>query len=256
MKIFDCFMEHTIDILYILSAFYKNVYITKPKTSRYANSEKYVVCEGFLFDNSSLFFPQLRLCLDNAVRNILTIQRFLTIQIPINFMNRVEEYNAIVGQQQLENIHQTLLLIQANKNDKLEHLIQTNVKKCISWCVSHNVPYQEQGAGNLRFAPTAHLTASYAGFMERSSKTQSSIPCLNASRLYAPEAQDPSLTVLDAQCQPATVELRPPPGFERRREPAVCAFVDRNAVRCDAVAKPYLNTERKGVVGVPTSSAI
>ena len=45
---------------------------------------------------------------------------------------------------------------------------------------------------------------------------------MDASRPYAPTAQDPSLTVkqeVDAQYQPATVELRPPPGFERRREP-------------------------------------
>ena len=53
LKIFDCFMEHTVDILYILSAFYETVYITKPKTSRYANSEKYLVCKNFLlFDDS------------------------------------------------------------------------------------------------------------------------------------------------------------------------------------------------------------
>jgi 23S rRNA U2552 (ribose-2'-O)-methylase RlmE/FtsJ len=198
LKIFDCFMAHTVDLLYILSAFYKNVYITKPKTSRYANSEKYVVCEGFLFDNSSLFFPQLRLCLDNAVRNILTIQRFLTIPIPINFTNRIEEYNAIVGQQQLENIHQTLLLIQANKNDKLEHLIQTNVKKCISWCVAHNVPHQEGTYGSLPNPPLREQ----GGCIAPSSHPQFYGDAVNRGSI-----------------PPAVIELRPPPGFEIRREP-------------------------------------
>ena len=37
LKIFDCFMQHTIDLLYILSSFYEKVYIMKPYTSRYAN---------------------------------------------------------------------------------------------------------------------------------------------------------------------------------------------------------------------------
>jgi len=48
LKVFDCFMEQTIDILYILSCFYEKVYFTKPLTSRYANSEKYIVCKNFL----------------------------------------------------------------------------------------------------------------------------------------------------------------------------------------------------------------
>jgi 23S rRNA U2552 (ribose-2'-O)-methylase RlmE/FtsJ len=59
LKIFDCFMEHSVDILYILSSFYDKVYIIKPQTSRYANSEKYIVCKDFLFDTSEHFFPFL-----------------------------------------------------------------------------------------------------------------------------------------------------------------------------------------------------
>jgi 23S rRNA U2552 (ribose-2'-O)-methylase RlmE/FtsJ len=49
LKIFDCFMQHTIDLLYLLSSFYDKVYITKPQTSRFANSERYIVCKKFLF---------------------------------------------------------------------------------------------------------------------------------------------------------------------------------------------------------------
>ena len=56
LKIFDCFMQHTIDLLYILSAFYEKVYIVKPNTSRYANSEKYIVCKKiFIFISSFLY---------------------------------------------------------------------------------------------------------------------------------------------------------------------------------------------------------
>ena len=44
LKFFDTFMKPSMDILYILAAFYENIHIIKPQTSRYANSEKYVVC--------------------------------------------------------------------------------------------------------------------------------------------------------------------------------------------------------------------
>jgi len=47
LKVFDIFSNATVDVLYLLSSLYKEVYIMKPKTSRYANSEKYVVCKHF-----------------------------------------------------------------------------------------------------------------------------------------------------------------------------------------------------------------
>jgi 23S rRNA U2552 (ribose-2'-O)-methylase RlmE/FtsJ len=142
LKIFDCFMEHTIDILYILSAFYKSVYITKPNTSRYANSEKYVVCKNFLFTNVNAFLPGLRACLLNTINCPTNIHRFLKCPISSCFINRIEEYNAISGQQQLEHIQQTITLMENKHNgDKIDNLIRTNVQKCSNWCISHDVPY-------------------------------------------------------------------------------------------------------------------
>ena len=47
LKIFDMATNFTVDILSILAYCYENVSIIKPKTSRIASSEKYVVCIGF-----------------------------------------------------------------------------------------------------------------------------------------------------------------------------------------------------------------
>ena len=46
-KIFDISTPFTIQLLYILYKSYDNLSITKPYTSRMANSEKYVICRGF-----------------------------------------------------------------------------------------------------------------------------------------------------------------------------------------------------------------
>jgi 23S rRNA U2552 (ribose-2'-O)-methylase RlmE/FtsJ len=132
LKVFDCFMEHTVDILFILSAFYKNVYITKPKTSRYANSEKYIVCKNFILSNDSAVFPYLTMAFQKMVNQSFssvkyksettcsndldkckkTIHRFIKIPIPSFFYYKIEEYNSIFCQQQIENIHQTIILIE------------------------------------------------------------------------------------------------------------------------------------------------
>ena len=143
LKVFDCFMQHTLDILAILSSFYEKVYITKPQTSRYANSEKYVVCKGF-FGNVGEFMPTIRTAFKELVdpcNRDTSVLRFLSVPLSLLFLNKMEEFNAIFGQQQIENIHHTLLLIDNRKHDKIENLIKLNVQRCIHWCTKYNIPY-------------------------------------------------------------------------------------------------------------------
>ena len=143
LKIFDAFMQHSIDILFILSSFYEKTYIIKPQTSRYANSEKYVVCKNFLFGSVDSHYPILHRTFEKMMASPEKyVHRFMTIPIPLHFVTRLEEYNAIFGQQQIENIHYTISLIKnKNRQDKIENLVKTNVQKCIAWCIKYNVPF-------------------------------------------------------------------------------------------------------------------
>jgi 23S rRNA U2552 (ribose-2'-O)-methylase RlmE/FtsJ len=147
LKIFDCFMQHTLDILCILSSFYDKVFVTKPNSSRYANSERYIVCKGFLFPSCENFFPFIhrafqKMVMPTSTKTVKYIRRFLNTPIPLCFVNKMEEYNAILGQQQIENIHQTILLIDNRHNqDKIDALIHANIQKCMQWCVKHGLPH-------------------------------------------------------------------------------------------------------------------
>jgi 23S rRNA U2552 (ribose-2'-O)-methylase RlmE/FtsJ len=144
LKIFDCFMQHTLDVLAILSSFYEKVYITKPQTSRYANSEKYIVCKGFLFSQSNRnnFIPFIRSAFEKMIDPLnaqYEIIRFLSVPLSNYFISRIEELNAIFGQQQIENIHFTISLIDSKtRGEKLNTLIKANVEKCMLWCSKHN----------------------------------------------------------------------------------------------------------------------
>ena len=142
LKIFDCFMQHTIDILYILSSFYEKVYIMKPQTSRYANSEKYIVCIGFLYDNHDMFYNYLMNSFEKMLDTEKNTLRFLNIDISYLFIKKMEEYNAIFGQKQIQNIHYTLSLMETKtKLDKIEMLIKTNIQKSTDWCIKYNIPH-------------------------------------------------------------------------------------------------------------------
>ena len=142
LKIFDCFMNHTVDLLYILSSFYQDVYITKPNTSRYANSEKYIVCKKFIFTSNVGFVAKLTSCFVDVLNSNTPIYRFLNYPIASHFINKIEEFNAIFGRQQIDNIQQTISLIDSkNNHDKIESYIRNNIQKCTNWCITHNIPH-------------------------------------------------------------------------------------------------------------------
>ena len=142
LKMFDCFMAHTLDIMALLSSFYEKVYITKPQTSRYANSEKYIVCKNFLGVEINIVYPHLRSAFEKMLTSEENVFRLLCIPLPLLFTTKMEEYNAIFGQQQIENIHYTLSLMDCkNQSDKLASLMKSNVKKSTDWCVRYNVVY-------------------------------------------------------------------------------------------------------------------
>ena len=126
------------NILYLLSTMYKRVFIIKPNTSRLANSEKYIVCKFFkgncshLIDNIMDEYPKLK--------EYPHISSILNNDLDYYYINKIEEYNAILGQQQIENINSTISLFTCkNKNEKIETLKKNFIQKCVHWCEKHNI---------------------------------------------------------------------------------------------------------------------
>jgi 23S rRNA U2552 (ribose-2'-O)-methylase RlmE/FtsJ len=144
LKMFDIFTEPTIELLFILSCIYKKVYVSKPHTSRCANSEKYIICKNFILDDVSHIIPKLLLNYDNLNDAALNLTKIINIEVPYLFINKVEEINAIFGQQQIENICHTINLIENHKPEKLETFKKTNISKCINWCHKHQLPYNKK----------------------------------------------------------------------------------------------------------------
>ncbi len=142
LKIFDIFTKTTSDIIYLLSTLYKQVFILKPNTSRLANSEKYIICKFFKGDKSRIMNHIIREY--PKMKTITHISSILNFELDYYYSNKIEEYNAIFGQQQIENINSTLTLFSCkNKNDKIESLKKNFVQKCIQWCEKYNIPYNK-----------------------------------------------------------------------------------------------------------------
>ena len=150
LKIFDIFRRPTAELIYLLTSLYNSVSICKPKTSRFANSEKYVICKGFKLENSVHFFEKFRLCLSQMSEN-KNVNSIFNFEIPISFIKEIEEINCIFGKKQLNTIHSTLMMIQEKRVEKIEKSTNINIEKCIQWCVNNNIPYQSRYKQNNIF---------------------------------------------------------------------------------------------------------
>jgi hypothetical protein len=153
LKIFDVFHKATVDIIYILSYYYDHVSIMKPYTSRIANSEKYVICQGFKITDSTQIIQQFANIFDSIQKsssgeeggNVLS--SLLPFEHDLYFLNKIEDMNAMVSFQQIENITSTLSIITNHRNsEKLEQYKRANVNKCIAWCEKYEIPHNAHHA--------------------------------------------------------------------------------------------------------------
>ena len=90
------------------------MYFYKPQTSRSGNSEKYIICKNFLVKDSKDLVFSMHVII-NLFKNIDVPKRFLNFKIPYKFITAVQEFNAILGQSQIETISYTLNLINSKK---------------------------------------------------------------------------------------------------------------------------------------------
>lgn len=140
LKIFDSFSMNIIQMLYMLNSLYEKVYIVKPNTSRYANSERYIVCKYFkLTDSSHLFYPLLNNI--SQINNYDYITSIYDEKLNYYFLIKMEEINSVIGQQQIEYINSTIELIENKDPEKLNKLMKTNIQKCVNWCIKYKIPH-------------------------------------------------------------------------------------------------------------------
>lgn len=139
LKMYDTFTRFSLDLLYLLSNLYEQIYFIKPNTSRIANSEKYIVCKGFHNINTFEIVKKFYKILST---NASIIGSLFNFELPYYFTNKIEEYNSILGQQQIDSIVSTIYLIDnTNKYDKIENMKKKNIQKCITWCQKYDIPY-------------------------------------------------------------------------------------------------------------------
>jgi 23S rRNA U2552 (ribose-2'-O)-methylase RlmE/FtsJ len=139
IKVYDMFNMYTLHIISILRKAFKSVFITKPLTSRPANSEKYIVCCGFDVDIGKAYIDELRNICNNTYNAFTTDDKTL---------NDVVMYNTYATSRQVVYIQKTIDTIEyldsatpQERNIHINETIECNKHICLEWCKKYDVPF-------------------------------------------------------------------------------------------------------------------
>lgn len=142
-KLFDTYSKVSKFFIYLLCSLYKTVLVHKPVTSRPANSEKYIVCKGFLgiteeYLNRLFLIINLWNLIEGKGGYIKTI---FSGDIPEEINNKIDELNTIHYNEQKKSIERTINLIRKKPNlTSLNDIIASQVIHARKWCNRYEVP--------------------------------------------------------------------------------------------------------------------
>jgi 23S rRNA U2552 (ribose-2'-O)-methylase RlmE/FtsJ len=132
IKFFDIFYYNSIQLLYILNLFYDKIEIVKPHTSRSSNSEKYIVCSGFISSNI-----KKNNFIINMLKDYIIKERKINIYVPMTFILDVYRFNKIFVDNQIINIKNTIDIIDNPKN--MQSIMFENLNNAKNWYNKYNI---------------------------------------------------------------------------------------------------------------------
>lgn len=149
-KFFDLFSDMTIKMLFLLKNCYKELKIFKPFTSRPANSEKYIICSGFIGINQD-YLNKLYCVVklwerleDSRNSEYIVISIFdKDFNVPNDFLTQIYNFNIKNSNNQIKNIKETLELINIYNKTYYKNIVSKLIKNqkniAILWCKKNDI---------------------------------------------------------------------------------------------------------------------
>jgi len=141
LKMFESFTKITVKILYILSSLYEEVYLYKPYFSRVSNSEKYVVCKGFRYEQKKdknlldVLYNDLEKILKQFDTDKYIVDIFPDLEVNEIFLNKIRLINIEIANKQQVMINRIVSYIKENNyfGDKYHKYLETHNKSIEYW---------------------------------------------------------------------------------------------------------------------------
>ena len=110
IKFFDTFTDTSLDLMWLLANFFKELYIYKPYTSRPTNSEKYIICKGFLGISTDLQNDLVSIFSEINSSKCMSFRLFNNHEIPDRFKNTIFLVNQTILNGQCHFLQEAITL--------------------------------------------------------------------------------------------------------------------------------------------------
>ena len=147
LKIYDIFHENTLKTISFIKKFYKNIYIVKPLSSRPANSEKYLVCVGFIEPSETDVNMLGNLIQNYNDKNVKVF--FDKLQHNPCVLHNLICYNIYYTLRQIFYIEQTISYItefgrsyhDSGTKEQLKKIMESHKTKAVKWCDKYKLDH-------------------------------------------------------------------------------------------------------------------
>lgn len=141
IKFFETFTKLSVKLTYLLSSLYDEVYFYKPYFSRTSNSERYLVCKGFKYDQSKdknilqVLYNDLEKILKQFDTNKYITDIFEKLDVPKDFMDHIRLFNIKIANNQQKMINDIITYIKNNNyfGDKYHQYLENHKKSINYW---------------------------------------------------------------------------------------------------------------------------
>lgn len=146
VKVFDIFTPYSIKLLGLVSSCYKSAKLIKPLTSRPANSEKYLLCNGYT-PKQEVIDALRRLCLCKWNEGAPT-QSHMNVINAIETSNIISRnlvvFNMLYVSRQVSYIQKTIDYIKqfnnVPENGIIKKILDSHIDKVKKWCMKYDIP--------------------------------------------------------------------------------------------------------------------
>jgi hypothetical protein len=147
LKVFETFTIPSIKMIYLLSSFYEKIYIYKPFYSRASESEKYVICKGFKYDQKKdasyldIKLKSLEKVLEGMNSNKFVYDIYSDMSLPNEYLNKFKFMNIKIANPQQIMINEIVIYIKENNYfGEKYHKHREQQIEATKWWVSNFYP--------------------------------------------------------------------------------------------------------------------
>jgi 23S rRNA U2552 (ribose-2'-O)-methylase RlmE/FtsJ len=141
IKMFTMSMQLELDVMFILNCLFDKTYVLKPESSHPLISDRYFVCKTFSSNVPKDILESVCQTIEHMKEPHVYIHSLLQLESPYIFLTKIEEINAIIGQQQLDShVHVVNTIKTKLYEDKHTNIRKNNIYKAVQWCEKNGLP--------------------------------------------------------------------------------------------------------------------